>query len=142
MSFYQTVMIVEDDDAIRDAMRMIVESEGYLAVTARNGKEALDYLRARKDDDTPCMILLDLMMPEMNGWEFLEMRRSSDIIAAIPVIVVTAASPSKMPGNANKVLRKPVDIERLLHHIDQFCSQTAKDEIICSSEVVGESKAG
>jgi two-component system, chemotaxis family, chemotaxis protein CheY len=140
MSYYQTVMIVEDDDAIRDAMQMIVEAEGYRAVVARNGKEALDYLRSRTDEH-PCLILLDLMMPEMNGWEFLELRKKSDVITAIPVIVVSATSRGKMPGNATKVLRKPVDIEQLLQHIDQFCSEQTKKQIIESAEVVGTPQA-
>src|SRR5579863_8670231 len=81
------VLIVEDDDGAREALSDCLEMEGFSVVSARNGKEALDYLHS---SPAPKIILLDLYMPVMTGWEFRAAQKQDSAIANIPVVVVTA----------------------------------------------------
>ena len=113
------ILIVEDDAAIRTALQLALEIEGYSVRTAGNGQEALQLL-ARID--TPCLILLDLMMPIMNGWEFAQALRKDMVLAPIPVAIVTAYSEeaSHFEG-AQALIKKPVDLELLYHVVRKFC---------------------
>jgi CheY-like chemotaxis protein len=86
--FPESVLIVDDDAAIRDALTTLLKDEGYYVATASNGVEALDTLRRGL---RPCAILLDLMMPVMDGWDFRAVQRQDPVLSQIPVIVVTAA---------------------------------------------------
>jgi CheY-like chemotaxis protein len=133
------VLIVEDDSEIREALRDVVEQEGYPAIEAENGRVALDMLNAGKVPE-PCLILLDLMMPEMNGWEFMEMRRKSDVIAAIPTVIVSAATGGTLPKGATKILRKPVDLEELIKIVGEYCGQDIGREVKRRAEVIGKTK--
>jgi CheY-like chemotaxis protein len=81
------VLVVEDEDVIRETFGLALELEGYKVFTAANGKEALDLL---SKIPAPCLILLDLMMPVMNGWEFIEAVQKDASLSTIPVVVVTA----------------------------------------------------
>src|SRR5574340_1100683 len=83
------VLLVEDDAAIRDALRELLEAEGFVVQGAANGREALARLRA--GGHRPRLILLDLMMPVMDGWEFRQAQRGDPALARIPVVVLTAA---------------------------------------------------
>ena len=112
-----TVLIVEDHCASRDALRELVEKDGRAVVTASDGQEALNRVRSIPP---PSLILLDLAMPGMNGWEFLQNKTADPTIAGIPTIVLSG-SPSELPAGARDLLAKPVDIERLLALIDQYC---------------------
>jgi CheY-like chemotaxis protein len=111
------VLIVEDHCASRDVLRQLVEKDGRAVVTAGDGQEALNRVRS---SPPPSLILLDLAMPKMNGWEFLEHKTADPTIAGIPTIVLSG-SPSELPVGARDLLAKPVDIERLLALIDQYC---------------------
>ena len=84
----EAVLIVDDDAAIRDSLSSLLQEEGYEVATAANGVEALDCLHRGL---RPCAILLDLMMPVMDGWDFRAVQRQDPTLSAIPVIVVTAA---------------------------------------------------
>jgi len=112
-----TVLIVEDHCASREALRELVEKDGRAVVTAGDGQEALNRVRSIPP---PSIILLDLAMPGMNGWEFLQNKTADPTIAGIPTIVLSG-SPSELPAGARDLLAKPVDIERLLALIDQYC---------------------
>jgi len=112
-----TVLIVEDHCASRDALRELVEKDGRAVVTAGDGQEALNRVRSIPP---PSIILLDLAMPGMNGWEFLQNKTADPTIAGIPTIVLSG-SPSELPAGARDLLAKPVDIARLLALIDQYC---------------------
>ena len=112
-----TVLIVEDHCASRDALRQLVENDGRPVVTAGDGQEALNRVRSIPP---PSLILLDLSMPRMNGWEFLQRKTADPTIAGIPTIVMSG-SPTDLPAEARDLLAKPVDIERLLALIDQYC---------------------
>ena len=99
MSF---LLLVEDDDDLREDFALILRSRGYRVEVAANGAEALARLRARAP--LPCIILLDLMMPVMSGWELRSAQLADPVLAGIPVIVLTAASP-RDPRKARQGLR-------------------------------------
>jgi CheY-like chemotaxis protein len=113
-------MIVEDDSDTREMLRLFLELEGFKVSSAANGRLALDALHADKE---PCVILLDLMMPVMNGWQFRAAQARDPKLSQIPVIVVTAAGTREDMAAiaADGWLSKPVDFTRLLATIDPFC---------------------
>jgi len=113
------VLIVEDDAELREMMAQLLALEGFEARTAGNGREALDYLQ---DGDTPDVILLDLMMPVMDGWEFRRHQESDPRVAQVPVIVLSALDPGRAANvSAAAFLKKPLDFDRLLQLVRQFC---------------------
>ncbi len=119
----EAVLIVEDDEAIQEAIRYLLEMEGYSVMSAFNGKEALDLLASTPA--RPCLILLDLMLPIMDGWEFLEVLRSqTDLwIAALPVVITSAAGNAALTASqrAQGFIRKPIDFELLLMTVKKHC---------------------
>jgi CheY-like chemotaxis protein len=116
----RSVLIVEDDDDIRMTLKDIIEDEGYPTATAANGQEALDELA--HTERPPCLILLDLMMPVMNGSEFLSALRADDMLAPIPVVVVSAwAGEAHVTPGAQGFMRKPVDLSTLIEVIRRYC---------------------
>src|SRR5580692_3619591 len=82
------ILVVEDDEVIRGTIMEILEEEGYSSMGAQNGKEALTMLAAAKK--LPGLILLDLMMPVMDGWSFRDEQKKNRFFSEIPVVVVTA----------------------------------------------------
>jgi CheY-like chemotaxis protein len=122
-SFYVapcTVFVVEDDVDTRDMMGRFLELEGFTVEVAANGKQALERLNAGM---LPCVILLDLMMPVMDGWQFRSQQIRDAALASIPVIVVSAAGKDRIADiEANAYLSKPVDLEQLLAEVSQYCS--------------------
>ena len=113
-------MVVDDDPDIRDSLREVLEDEGYEVATVGNGREALDYLK--QASPRPCVILLDLMMPVMDGWQFRRQQVLDAELADIPVIVVSAAGKERIAGiDADGYLSKPVDLEQLLAQVNQYC---------------------
>ena len=114
------ILLIEDDPGIRETMRELLELEGFCVRTADNGHsglEALDQL------GRPCLILLDLMMPVMDGWQFLDVLRRLDGIGDVPVAVVSAAADlaDVQRRYACDVLQKPVDLPRLIATAHRFC---------------------
>ncbi len=114
-----SVLIVDDDVDGVDALRYLLESHGYRVDSAGNGRDALDYLREGR---RPCVVILDLAMPVMNGWQFLAARERDEALASIPVIVVTASQPAL--AGAEMVMTKPVDLDTLLARIGAACART------------------
>ena len=112
-----TILVVDDDADIRDALSSLLEELGYETLCAANGREALERLR-RPDAKPPGLILLDLMMPVMDGFQFIREQRKDPDLAAIPVVVVTAGSENAVQG-VLEVLKKPVRAERLLDSVEQ-----------------------
>lgn len=113
-------MIVEDDPDTREMLERFLELEGFEVRTAANGQIALQALRA---DSALNLILLDLMMPVMNGWQFRQAQVSDPKLSGIPVVVVTAAGAREdIPAiEADGWLSKPVDFDRLLATIEPLC---------------------
>jgi CheY-like chemotaxis protein len=112
------ILVVEDDDSIREIVKEILVGEGYKVHTAKNGQEALDLVNTIAD---PCLVLLDLMMPVMNGWQFLMQRKKIDRIARLPVVVVSAVAEEAKDSGATQVMRKPPDIDTLLNLVSKYC---------------------
>ena len=120
-----SVMIVEDDRDTREMLARFLELEGFEVREAANGQVALEALH---EHASTCVILLDLMMPVMNGWQFRKAQSSDPEIANIPVVVVTAAGArEQIPAiDADAWLSKPVDFDRLLQTIDPLCKRTER----------------
>jgi len=113
------ILVVDDDPDIRDSLKEVLEDEGYTVNSVANGREALDYLRR---SPRPCVILLDLMMPVMDGWQFRQEQIRDATLADIPVIVVSAAGRERLEKiHADAYLSKPVDLDELLGCVTQFC---------------------
>jgi CheY-like chemotaxis protein len=110
------ILVVEDDPAVLQALAIVLEQEGYDVATAGNGREALAALEGGRPPD---LILLDLWMPVMNGWEFLERLRADRTPAReLPVIVVTADAKAAARGlPVQAVVTKPMDVDVLLAEI-------------------------
>jgi len=114
-----TVLIVEDDLDTREMLGRFLELEGYTVETAENGRRALERLGSGVG---ACVILLDLMMPVMDGWQFRQEQIRDASLADIPVIVVSAAGRERLEKiQANAYLSKPVDLDELLGCVTQFC---------------------
>ena len=117
------VLVVEDNTEVRQALVALLEAEGYHVAEAVDGVSALRLLRTAAVQ--PCLIVLDLMMPRMSGWDF-RMEQSSDLrLAGIPVVVVSAdplASQAERMGAA-AVLSKPADPEQFLELIGRHCTR-------------------
>src|SRR5262245_3045088 len=104
------ILIVEDEPNLLEIASFVLESEGFTVETARNGEQALERLHASK---LPGLVLLDLLMPVMNGQELLEEIARSPSLTPPPIVVLTAGDSTTIPGAA-EVLRKPYDLDRLL----------------------------
>lgn len=114
------VAIIEDDTEFRDMLRELLEEERYDVVALSNGAEALETLRG---DTLPNVILLDVSMPVMDGFDFLRFRNDDPQLAAVPVVLVTNAKPHERPTiGVNDVVRKPIDIDEILFAIKRYCS--------------------
>jgi DNA-binding response OmpR family regulator len=119
----KTVLVVDDDRDIRDVLTDALEAEGYTVVTAADGQEALDWLRSRVAK--PCVILLDLMMPRLDGIQFRTEVLNDPELACLPVVVLSAdpsiISTAKSLNFAGS-LRKPVPLEALLAAVHAHCA--------------------
>lgn len=121
MNTCNPILIVEDERDARETLQHLFQLEGYAAAGAANGKEGL----VKLDEFRPCMILLDLMMPVMNGWEFLEALKKDrqDILQNIPVVVISAAADvGDIPRQLGcRTMKKPLDLDQLLSLAQQHC---------------------
>jgi CheY-like chemotaxis protein len=118
-----TVLVIDDDVDIREMLDAALTTEGYAVVTAANGKAALDRLADMQTvHQSPCLILLDLMMPVMNGVEFLSRLQSDPALSPLPVVVMSAFDKlmRTLPPEVKR-LAKPLDLGDLLHHVETHC---------------------
>jgi CheY-like chemotaxis protein len=105
------VLVVDDDPDIRETLHDVLEAEGFAVACAANGREALTALGM---GSRPALVILDLMMPTMSGWEVLAAIRADRSLADLPVAVMSAAGPRAAPPGATCFLRKPVDLDTLV----------------------------
>jgi CheY-like chemotaxis protein len=127
-----TVLVVDDDEAIRETVNDVLSDEGYTVLLAENGEQALQHLKERH----PSVVLLDLMMPVMSGWEVLEVLENREDLADIPIVVVSAMCARQVPGSADPprppnppgarmYLPKPIDLNHLLDVVGHYCGMMA-----------------
>ena len=115
------VLVVEDEGDIRDDVAEVLRDEGYLVSTAANGQEALEHLQG---GERPCLILLDLMMPQMDGFEFRAKQVADDALASIPVVLVSGANNVQQRAadmNVGGYLLKPFRLNDLLTTVARYC---------------------
>lgn len=117
------ILIVEDNQDVREALQALFELSGYHVRTANNGREALD----EASSQLPSLILLDMMMPVMDGWQFLQKRKLDHDLSQVPVVVVSAASSEKLPKADDSVhfLNKPFDFDKLLTYVERLHKHSA-----------------
>lgn len=115
------VLVVDDDRDIRDSLVELLQDQGYQAEGAANGLEALEVMRTGQE--LPCVILLDLMMPMMDGWEFREAQLKNPAWTQIPVIVISAYGDLDAKARALAVehLRKPLALRTLMEAVRRHC---------------------
>ena len=115
------ILVVEDDADACAALAELLQDEGYGVASARNGQDALDQIRS---SGVPSLIILDLLMPVMDGWQFREEQKRDAAMRDIPVIVLTALRQTpEFDGEA--LFRKPVEIPRLLDVVSRCCARTS-----------------
>ncbi len=112
-----SVLVVEDDQDIREAIGEILEHEGYETALAENGQHALQLLG---DLPRPCLLLVDLIMPRMDGWQLMGALSRDDRLATIPVVVLSSF-PKVDPVPPFRLVKKPVDFEILLQIVRDHC---------------------
>ncbi len=118
----KTVVIVEDDEGIRISLQDILEEEGYRVTTAKNGQEAIDVLAKISE---PCLILLDMFMPVMDGWQFLERMKlgQEDQVIHTPIVITSAAGDRAKDAakQVNGFIKKPIELDLLLAIVLRYC---------------------
>jgi CheY-like chemotaxis protein len=118
------VLIVEDDSDLRNVLSQVLAEEGYEVGGAEHGLHALKQLRAGR---RPSLILLDLTMPVMNGWQFRAEQQQDPSLASIPVVVISAGanlSEQVVPLGIQEYLRKPIQLGQLLATVERYCRET------------------
>ncbi len=113
-----TLLVVDDDAAIRSSLRDVLEAEGYGVHTAGDGAAALALLRSL-DGALPTLILLDLSMPVMDGWSFFAALRADQRLQRIPVVIITATRSLAAAPVAAGYMAKPIDLGRLLETVQR-----------------------
>jgi CheY-like chemotaxis protein len=118
----RSILVVDDDTDIRSTLCEYLEDEGYAVGSAANGKDALDYLR---EHPTTSVVLLDLMMPIMDGYQFRIEQKSDPAIASIPVVVMTARGAiDRTEIDVDQVLAKPLELTKLRAALDRAAPAT------------------
>ena len=124
MSLCKKVLVVEDEEDIRTTLLEILDSEGYKATGAQDGAEALEVLKQEKE---PTLVLLDLMMPRMSGWELLDHREAlaPHKVVTMSVFESTASLQDPTPLDVDDKLVKPVTLDQVLGAARRFCGVPA-----------------
>jgi CheY-like chemotaxis protein len=119
----KTILVIEDDVDCRDAIALALEGVGYDVAAVEHGRAALSYLDANA---APALILLDLMLPVMDGWEFLRARNERPQRAEIPIVLVSGEAELAKLATQHAVaghLRKPIELEDLLATVARFVAK-------------------
>ena len=118
----QKILVVEDEPGVREVLTEFLTDEGYAVASAVNGRDALDQLT---NGLRPCVILLDLTMPVMNGWEFRTHQLADPLLRAIPVVVCTATPRVGDEFSGSTIIHKPIDLEMLLTAVQSLLADPA-----------------
>jgi two-component system, OmpR family, response regulator CpxR len=111
-----SILVVDDRQEILNGMSELLAREGFTIRTAHNGLDALNRMRS---DHHISLVLLDLWMPVMDGWEFLRRKKSDPDLANVPVVVISAIPPIDLDG-VESVLTKPIDFSQLMETVRHF----------------------
>jgi CheY-like chemotaxis protein len=117
-----SILIVEDEDDISFQLAAVLQQEGYAVRTAANGRKAIESLER---DGCPSLILLDLLLPELDGWQFMRAQASREEWRHVPVVAISAVSYRGAPGAA-AIVPKPIDLSALIQIIHQVRSGTLR----------------
>jgi CheY-like chemotaxis protein len=115
----KTVLVVEDTADLRELFMEILQHQGYRVLGAVNGQEALDVLSA--EIDQPCLVLLDMMMPVMDGQAFLQSLDATHRAAALPIIIVSAVASEGGVQGTRGFVKKPVGADVLINLVREYC---------------------
>jgi CheY-like chemotaxis protein len=132
-----SVLVVDDDEDLLVVLRDVIDEEGYRVLTARGGEEALALLES---GETPCMILLDLKMPGMDGAEFRMRQLADPRLAAIPVVGFTGLWNGEEFAHRLALascLRKPVNLHKLLETVAHYCSDPDHRDVTRPASATG-----
>lgn len=119
-----SILIVDDDFGIRESLSQLLEDEGFQVTAVADGEEALNLLL--RNPKQPCLILLDLMMPGVNGWEFRRQQKRNPMLASIPVALISADSNLKAQAaalEADDYINKPIDLDVFFQVVERYCSR-------------------
>ncbi len=121
------VLIVEDDPETREMVRLLLATEGFYALAAEDGLEALHLLRAvrHRAPDAPCLVLLDLTMPRLGGNEFRRSQLGDPTVASVPIAVMSGAADLEQRAaalGAVATLAKPLDVEAVIRVVKRYCA--------------------
>ncbi len=117
------ILLAEDDEDLREAMVDTLSEAGYTIEAVANGRDAIEWLEDRAHP--PKLILLDLMMPVMDGWQFLEEREKTPKAASVPVVVLSAAGNFARANDAVGFIRKPIAVKPLLAVVARYFAVSA-----------------
>ena len=127
---HETVLVVDDDPEIRESLSELLDHRGYSVLQAENGRRALDVLKA-VPSRTPCLVVLDLAMPVLDGHQFLKYRAEDPVLRHIPVVVVSAnpRPPQPLEG-IEAYLQKPLEPDVLLEIIRRTCDEKLGHKLV------------
>lgn len=115
---YHCILVIEDSPDIAQLLKTMLDAKGYVVFIAENGKEALTKLDILNDRHRPCLILCDLNMPVMDGWEFIEAVGKVTKVVTIPVVIHSSAENTP---DGYDVLKKPAALAELLLTVEKHC---------------------
>jgi CheY-like chemotaxis protein len=130
----KSILVAEDDTLTRRALDKLLSAAGYSVRSASNGREALDAL---SHNPLPDLIVLDLTMPVLDGWQFLQKQRQHPALASIPVVVVSGAAGSDQQAgtlDVEALLHKPIEFRQLLSTVESFVTQQKPEILIVDDE--------
>jgi CheY-like chemotaxis protein len=114
---HKHVLIVEDDGSLRETLAEVLRSEGFDVECAVDGSDALKQLRHQHE---PCLVLLDMMMPRVNGWDVIAELERSGRAAQFPIVIMTA-TPEDLPAGY-PVIRKPASLSAITQAVERHCA--------------------
>jgi CheY-like chemotaxis protein len=120
------ILVVDDDPELNASIRYALLDEGYEVLTAANGREALNLLK--NPASYPSVIVLDLMMPIMNGWQVLDIIARDRSLQKIPIILMSAYFGDRFVGDPYTMLPKPFSLDALLDMVAHHCREKAASE--------------
>jgi CheY-like chemotaxis protein len=118
------VFLIDDDEDVRDVVKFALEQENYQVVDFENAARGLEFLRGMKPADYPCLVIVDYLMPKMDGWKFIHAMKDHRDLKSIPMVLCSAKGSEEVPGplpEGVSHLNKPMDLEELLNAVHRHC---------------------